>query len=352
MGDSKREQVRRHILGELGTGKYPVGTRFVSENCLVRETGICKNTVREAVSSLVSAGVLVRRQGSGTYVVRLGEAPEVARRRVIGVYSSDPIETMIESRLIGNGIRAAAFEAGCDVLHFGGDCAASVAELRRNPGIDLAGVVLTHLLGSDSAELGRRFPELKFVIANYQTADFERLPENIHGVFAEEFAGGYLMASHLIGKGCRRIGVHSAGHSGDTNYSQRIAGYRYALEENGIAFDPALIYECDSTGLSASKREAGRSVMARMLADGAPDAYFGLNDFFTAGACDYLKEHAPPRPMVMAGYDNYDPELGQYYNFSTVAVDLEGIGRHSVQLLIRKDFPGRRILLPPRLVAR
>lgn len=66
---SKKDQVRNYLIQELNSGKYPPGSLFLSENVLFRELGICKNTVREALSSLVSDGLLERVRGKGTFVL-------------------------------------------------------------------------------------------------------------------------------------------------------------------------------------------------------------------------------------------------------------------------------------------
>ena len=55
---SKKDQVRNYLIQELQSGKYPKGSVFLSENTLIQRLGICKNTVREAYSSLVSDGLL------------------------------------------------------------------------------------------------------------------------------------------------------------------------------------------------------------------------------------------------------------------------------------------------------
>ena len=47
---SKKDQVRNYLIQELNSGKYPPGSLFLSENVLFRELGICKNTLREALS--------------------------------------------------------------------------------------------------------------------------------------------------------------------------------------------------------------------------------------------------------------------------------------------------------------
>lgn len=57
-------RIRQHIR----SGAWPVGSRIPPEPDLAELLGVGRNTVREAVHALVHAGMLERRQGSGTYV--------------------------------------------------------------------------------------------------------------------------------------------------------------------------------------------------------------------------------------------------------------------------------------------
>ncbi len=51
------------LRGRIETEQWPVGTRIPPEPALVDLLGVGRNTVREAVQSLVHAGLLERRQG-------------------------------------------------------------------------------------------------------------------------------------------------------------------------------------------------------------------------------------------------------------------------------------------------
>ncbi|WP_040767941.1 FadR/GntR family transcriptional regulator [Tsukamurella sp. 1534] len=62
-------QVTEQLRGEIVSGRWPVGGRIPTETELRELTGTARNTVREAVQALVHAGMLERRQGSGTYVL-------------------------------------------------------------------------------------------------------------------------------------------------------------------------------------------------------------------------------------------------------------------------------------------
>lgn len=62
-------QVSEQLRQEISSGRWAVGDRIPTEPELCELTGTARNTVREAVQALVHAGMLERRQGSGTYVI-------------------------------------------------------------------------------------------------------------------------------------------------------------------------------------------------------------------------------------------------------------------------------------------
>ncbi|WP_211220581.1 FadR/GntR family transcriptional regulator [Gordonia shandongensis] len=66
-------QVTGQLRAEIASGRWALGERIPTEPALCEMTGTARNTVREAVQSLVHAGLLERRQGSGTYVVGTDE---------------------------------------------------------------------------------------------------------------------------------------------------------------------------------------------------------------------------------------------------------------------------------------
>lgn len=71
---SRVEMVRNGLRRDLERGKLRVGSKLVNEQELASRFAVSRLTVREAVASLVSAGYLERRHGSGTYVVGLPRA--------------------------------------------------------------------------------------------------------------------------------------------------------------------------------------------------------------------------------------------------------------------------------------
>ncbi|AOW92245.1 GntR family transcriptional regulator [Rhodococcus sp. WMMA185] len=62
-------QVTDQLRDNIHSGRWAVGEKIPTETELSELTGTGRNTVREAVQALVHAGMLERRQGSGTYVI-------------------------------------------------------------------------------------------------------------------------------------------------------------------------------------------------------------------------------------------------------------------------------------------
>jgi DNA-binding FadR family transcriptional regulator len=86
------DQVITTLRAEVREGRWPVGSRIPTEPELAELTGTGRNTVREAVQALVHAGLLERRQGSGTYVVADSELGVAVGRRVADARHRDVLE--------------------------------------------------------------------------------------------------------------------------------------------------------------------------------------------------------------------------------------------------------------------
>lgn len=73
------EAVVTQLRASIDSGAWPVDTRIPIEAELAERFDVGRNTVREAVRVLVHAGVLDRRQGSGTFVRQADNAQNLVR---------------------------------------------------------------------------------------------------------------------------------------------------------------------------------------------------------------------------------------------------------------------------------
>ena len=63
------KQISIEIEKAIKKGTFKIGEKIPSEPDLVKTFEVSRNTIREAIQSLIQAGVLESRQGDGTYVV-------------------------------------------------------------------------------------------------------------------------------------------------------------------------------------------------------------------------------------------------------------------------------------------
>ena len=87
-GKPKHEALSDWIRDRILAGTFPIGSRLPSENELAQRFGLSRQTVRQAISTLVRENLLERRQGSGTYVSRaaLDNRPVTLNIGVITTY--------------------------------------------------------------------------------------------------------------------------------------------------------------------------------------------------------------------------------------------------------------------------
>jgi LacI family transcriptional regulator len=174
----------------------------------------------------------------------------------------------------------------------------------------------------------------------------------VDAVLPDHQRGGFFATRHLIQLGHQRIAC-IAGPSIITPSTERITGYRNALEQAGIPFDEKLVIRGDYHPQSGM--EITHSILQMRP---RPTAVFALNDLMALGALRAVAEEgcSVPRDLAVVGYD--DLELAQFTNppLTTIAQPKKEIGVQAVSLLVERisenGRPPRRLVLPPELIVR
>lgn len=171
-------------------------------------------------------------------------------------------------------------------------------------------------------------------------------------VYSDLEYGGYLAISHLIRLGHKRIGF-LMGVAIEHLGLDRLNGYKRALKENGIDFDPNLIIR---TGHNI---EDGYYSVKKFMSIKPPiTAVFAFNDMLAIsfiGGLDDIGVKVPDDIAVM-GFDNIS--YGNYINppLSTIEISNYETGEIAVeQLLNRLKNPDSEFIhniLKPKLVTR
>ncbi len=173
------------------------------------------------------------------------------------------------------------------------------------------------------------------------------------GIFSLGFdnhAGGRIATQHLLERGHRRI-AFIAGDPAHQDALDRQAGYREALAQAGVTFDPALVVQGDFT------ETGGLAAVDRLLSGSAPfSAIFAANDQTAIGVALglYRRHIRVPDEVSLVGFDDLAPARFAIPPLTTVRQSVYEMGDQAAAaaLALLQGRAPSVVLPPPDLVAR
>jgi DNA-binding LacI/PurR family transcriptional regulator len=167
-------------------------------------------------------------------------------------------------------------------------------------------------------------------------------------VAIDDRAAGADATRHLCELGRNRIAVIGVLDDSPRGAAarRRLAGYRAALAEAGLANDPAL-----EVGVGRFGRAEGAAAMGRLLGRARPpDAVFCVNDLLALGALRTLLERGVdvPGEVALIGFDDIEDGRFSTPTLSTVAPDTPRVAQLAVDLLAERLGDGPAASGPPR----
>lgn len=158
---------------------------------------------------------------------------------------------------------------------------------------------------------------------------------------------------YLIDRGHKNIAMISGDYKDVESGALRVRGYRKALKENGIEFNPELVFEGDF------KINSGIKAMEEILKkDPKPTAVFAGSDEMAVGAIKTIKRAGlnVPEDISIMGFDNNiiaqvsDPEL------TTIGQPSHKIGELAMEMLSKiirgEELKETNVYLPCNLIER
>jgi LacI family transcriptional regulator len=357
----KHRAIYRELKADILAGKYPPGSQLPSETQLVKHYGVSRPTAARALLDLQHDGLLARRAGSGSYARDMGSAAE-AGLRMFGLLIPGLGSTEIFEPICGEiASLARAHESG---LLWGGsthplrdtDASREHAEQLCQQFIErkVAGVFFAPFeLTPEPEQANRRIADLlrkAGIPVVLLDRDFTPFPQrsDFDLVSLDNFAGGYLLAEHLLKLGCRRLAFVARPLSAAT-VDTRIAGAREAMARRGLAPETEWVQRGDPSD---------PKFVCQLVAKGRPDAIICANDN-TAAVLMQSLEHAGlhvPRDMRVVGFDDVKYATLLSVPLTTIHQPCRDIGalafRAMMERIAEPTFPARTLTLTPRLVVR
>jgi DNA-binding LacI/PurR family transcriptional regulator len=167
----------------------------------------------------------------------------------------------------------------------------------------------------------------------------------------DNFAGGRMVAEHLVGRGRRRIAFLGYASSHYPEFFERYRGCDALLREAGLSTDAAL--QVDALSSEEEGYQAAKALLAR---EAAFDAVFAASDLIAIGAIRALNEHGlrVPEDIAVVGFDDIAMARFATPPLTTVIQDTGRAGELLVETLLRlvRDQPAESMMLPAKLVVR
>lgn len=360
--EPRHRLIYRELLSEIAAGKYRDSGRLPSETQLVERFGVSRPTVARALHDLQEQGLVDRRIGSGTYV-RANKRPAAdGAARELGLLIPGLGRTEIFEVICGE--IASLARVGEYMLLWGGSghprasLEASVQEAenlleqyleRRVAGVFFA--PFEHR--SDQDQVNRQITErlhqagVAVVLLDRDLAPFPQR-SRFDLISIDNFAGGFLLAEHLLKLKCRRLLFVARPRSAAT-VDARIAGAREAALAYGFALPKNFVRIGEPT-------EA--SFVQRLLAKPWPDAIVCANDHTAATLIRTLQKRGVrvPQDVRVVGFDDVKYATLLSPPLTTIHQPCRDIAEVAFRTMLDRiaepTLPGRTLIVAPQLVVR
>lgn len=344
MLDSKSSSLPKYVrLAErlreqIKNGDLRPSDRLPSFPQLRGEFGISQNTVEKAHALLEQEGLIVRRQGHGTFVM-----PRNARRTtgVIGLYGISPLFRHLPyyDHLL-RGIQRAAHRMEREILLL-------------NPELDsiswekVDGLLI---LAADAQKVARHLPPGLCSVALLHPC------ASLSSICSDDYNGMRQAVEYLWSHGHRKIAYL---HEEDDLTPFRLKGYRDALAAHGVKPKAAWEHRMISHHVDEF-RGRGRETMKTWLKKGwrstGCTALICQNDRTAIGVFEALREAGirAPEEISLVGFDSTDECDLVTPRLTSVKVPLEEMGQAAVEMLLELmengvEAAAREVKLPTRI---
>ena len=150
-------------------------------------------------------------------------------------------------------------------------------------------------------------------------------------VWVDITAGMADAVRHLIANGHRKIAYICSDDAAFADEKDRMAGYKMALEEAGIEFDPNIV-----SAAFPDENGGYRAIESLLMRDAGFTAFVAYNDAMAIGAISALADNniAVPGQVSAVGYD--DNPISNYIKpkLTTVRYPIEEVGKRAATLAL------------------
>lgn len=330
-------------------GKEHLDAQYGLLTAIAQEAGVSLSTVSKVVHRRRDVGAVTRARVEDLLVrygyTRRWEQESSAPRQIITVFRDLSSPYTLE---VVRGIVEAAGELDMDVVT-GTTSRRSIAQwLEECVAIGAAGLIIVISLLAEEDQ--RRIVEqrLPVVLVDPLSAPTEEIPS----IGVTNWSGARDAVQLLLGLGHTRIGM-VAGRSHSLAGAARLHGYRAALEEAGIAYDPAIVR---STDYDFNESLVGSRQIFR--AEDPPTAMFAASDVQALGVLEAARQRGlgVPKDLSVISFDDTLVAAMACPPLTAVRQPFQELGHEATRVLLHvaegRPLTSLRIELATELIVR
>lgn len=334
-------QIMNSLKAAIARGEYRPDTPFITERKVREKFGVSTTTAIKALNELVAEGVLVRKQGSGTFVADRRPAHVDRPPRAAG--QENVIACILQNQgphvsAVLHGAETVAAELGYQMYltHCNDDPEREADAIHRALKSGAKGIVLYPAEGSANADV---FAEVRQRNLPLVMVDRYRLDMATDAVVADNISVGYEVTKHLIERGHRRIAT-LWDEIDCTSVRDRLSGHLQALRDHHVQIRPELTVLRHYNEQSSMGRDG---IVAHLLrAQEPPTVLLCANGYALARVVNDLAElgDEATSAVELAGMDDAGPY--DILPLTTVSARLpsRAIGEEAVRLLHERIVSG------------
>jgi LacI family transcriptional regulator len=287
---------------------------------------------------------------------RMAKGLKEGKSRSIGVLVCSLDNNVISQML--DGIHKASSDKSYQII---------IMQSKESEKLETACIELLYAGGVDGILISPAYETINFSYLNSLQASglpvvlFDRLIDqvNTHKVGADNFKGAYDATMHLIHNGYKNI-AHLNTNTILSIATDRLNGYKQALEDSGIKYRPELLRSCNYTDANKLDEDLEQAIKYYMNLADKPDAIFTATDQISTRCLVWLNKlgYKIPDDVALIGFTN--TELADAMNpaLSTVHQPAFEIGQLAAEKLIslieRKNLDDgyETIVLPTHIKVR
>ncbi len=330
----KYQMIADELRIHIEAGKYLTSTTLPTEFALAQEYQVSRQTVRQALAVLMKDGLIEKRQGSGSHILRHEASHELPQRysvAVITTYISDYIFPSIlreaEDVLSSHNCTPSLFATQNEVsnerrvlknllnLPIDGILVEATKSALPNPNLDLY------------QQLIDKGIPLVFMHGNYAN-----LPGAL-SVLDDNYGGGRMLVQYLYEKGHRNIaGIFK---NDDIQGHQRYAGYATALRDLGLPMEDKQLFWYNTDNKEQLLSGAYSDFLEQMLQEFSSVVCY--NDEIASYLISYLQKKGKqiPGELAVVSFDNSRYSELSPVRITSLSHGKYNVGRMSAELLMR-----------------